>query len=179
MQRSTRRLFLLRLRDLALAGAALGLPRLAGAAAKTPVKTISAGDVAALRLLCKRLLPLQRLGERSYDSVVKTLQVQAGSNPELARQLVEGSAQFRRRFGRGWRNAKAPVMADYLRSIETTPFFKALYNATLFTLINHPTVWAVTGYEGESFSKGGYRRRGFNDLDWLPEPPDTVMGPVT
>ena len=26
------------------------------------------------------------------------------------------------------------------------------------------------GYEGPSFDKGGYLHRGFNDLDWLPEP---------
>ena len=179
MRRSTRRLFLLRLRDLALAGATLSLPRIVDAAtANSAVKAISAGNLAALRLLCKRLLPLRGIGERSYDSVVKTLQVQAGSNPELARQLVEGSAQFRRRFGRGWRNAKAPAVTEYLRSIETTPYFKAMYGATLFTMITHPAVWAATGYGGESFSKGGYLKRGFNDLAWLPEPPDAVVGPV-
>ena len=28
----------------------------------------------------------------------------------------------------------------------------------------------MLGYEGTSFDKGGYVNRGFNDLDWLPEP---------
>ncbi len=31
-------------------------------------------------------------------------------------------------------------------------------------------VWTVLGYEGPSFDKGGYLHRGFDDLDWLPEP---------
>ena len=30
--------------------------------------------------------------------------------------------------------------------------------------------WQLVGYEGPSFDKGGYINRGFNDLDWLPDP---------
>lgn len=31
-------------------------------------------------------------------------------------------------------------------------------------------VWTVLGCEGESSDKGGYVDRGFDDLDWLPDP---------
>ena len=31
-------------------------------------------------------------------------------------------------------------------------------------------MWDLLGYEGYSSDKGGYINRGFNDLDWLPEP---------
>lgn len=175
MRRSNRRLFLLRLRDLTLAGAFLGLPSLAAA---VPAKALGASDIAVLRLLCRRLLPLRGSGDRPYDAVIAALRVEAGGNPEIARLLGEGCAQMRKRFGRGWRNARAPALADYLQILVATPFFKTLHGATLFTLINHPAVWAATGYEGESFSKGGYLGRGFNDLNWLPEPPASVMGPA-
>jgi hypothetical protein len=30
--------------------------------------------------------------------------------------------------------------------------------------------WELVGYEGPSFGKGGYLERGFDDLDWLPDP---------
>ena len=30
--------------------------------------------------------------------------------------------------------------------------------------------WELVGYAGPSFDKGGYLHRGFNDLDWLPDP---------
>jgi len=40
----------------------------------------------------------------------------------------------------------------------------------VLTLYNLPEVWEALGYEGASFDKGGYLTRGFNDLDWLPEP---------
>ena len=31
-------------------------------------------------------------------------------------------------------------------------------------------MWQLIGYEGPSFDQGGYVTRGFDDLDWLPDP---------
>ncbi len=39
-------------------------------------------------------------------------------------------------------------------------------------------MWKVFGYEGEAFSQGGYLHRGFNDLNWLPEPPEEASPKV-
>ena len=35
---------------------------------------------------------------------------------------------------------------------------------------NQKALWPKFGYEGSSFEHGGYLHRGFNDLDWLPDP---------
>ncbi|KAA1397761.1 hypothetical protein [Aeromicrobium ginsengisoli] len=37
-------------------------------------------------------------------------------------------------------------------------------------LYARPATWALTGFEGPSTDLGGYVCRGFDDLDWLPEP---------
>ena len=43
-----------------------------------------------------------------------------------------------------------------------------------------PSCGQALGYEGSSFEQGGYLHRGFNDLDWLPEPRVTLYeGPAT
>jgi hypothetical protein len=57
-----------------------------------------------------------------------------------------------------------------LKSMENTDFFKLVKGTTVTTLYDDPEVWTVLGYEGPSFDKGGYIHRGFNDLDWLPDP---------
>lgn len=49
-------------------------------------------------------------------------------------------------------------------------FFGFIRRTTVLNFYDDPEVWEVFGYEGESFSKGGYLHRGFDDLDWLPEP---------
>ena len=64
-------------------------------------------------------------------------------------------------------------------------FFGFIRRTTVLNFYDDPEVWDIFGYEGESFSKGGYLHRGFNDLDWLPEPrieeseePLTEFGPL-
>ena len=64
-----------------------------------------------------------------------------------------------------------PVVAtSYLERIEKTPFFAVVQSSGLVALYNNHEVWKKLGYEGPSFDLGGYLNRGFNDLDWLPEP---------
>jgi hypothetical protein len=57
-----------------------------------------------------------------------------------------------------------------LKAIERTEFFTFVRGNTVLTLYNLPEVWEALGYEGASVEKGGYLTRGFDDLDWLPEP---------
>jgi hypothetical protein len=38
------------------------------------------------------------------------------------------------------------------------------------TLYDDREVWKLLGYEVDSFAKGGWIDRGFDDLDWLPAP---------
>jgi hypothetical protein len=54
-----------------------------------------------------------------------------------------------------------------LTQIEGTPFFQAIRGGLVVSLYNQKEIWPIFGYEGESFSKGGYIKRGFNDIVWL------------
>lgn len=57
-----------------------------------------------------------------------------------------------------------------LRGIQDAPFFVDLLGVAGVAFYDDREVWDLLGYEGPSFDKGGYLERGFNDLDWLPEP---------
>lgn len=57
-----------------------------------------------------------------------------------------------------------------LRAIDRQPFFRQIHSTTVVALYDDREVWSLLGYEGSSFDKGGYLDRGFNDLDWLPDP---------
>ena len=57
-----------------------------------------------------------------------------------------------------------------LKRIADLEFFGFIRRTVVLNLYDDPEVYAALGYEGESFSKGGYLNRGFNDLTWLPEP---------
>ena len=57
-----------------------------------------------------------------------------------------------------------------LTEVAETPFFSLVHSTTVVALYDDHEVWDLLGYEGASFDKGGYLHRGFDDLDWLPDP---------
>lgn len=57
-----------------------------------------------------------------------------------------------------------------LKRISDLQFFAFIRRTVVLNFYDDPEVHTALGYEGESFSKGGYINRGFNDLSWLPEP---------
>ena len=65
-----------------------------------------------------------------------------------------------------------------LEAIQADPFFQTIRFKTIAVFYNNPLVWQAFGYEGESFDDGGYIERGFDDLGWLPDPPDDASPPV-
>ena len=56
---------------------------------------------------------------------------------------------------------------DILRGMEESVFFQTIRGGLVTGLYNQKAVWPLFGYEGESYSKGGYIDRGFNDINWI------------
>ena len=54
-----------------------------------------------------------------------------------------------------------------LRSMEDTDFFQQIRSGLVTGLYNQKAIWPIFGYEGESYSQGGYINRGFDDINWL------------
>ena len=86
------------------------------------------------------------------------------------RELIEsGIADLDKRAGAGgyrtlgWEEERVAV----LEQIEATPFFQAVRGGLVVGLYNQKEIWPLFGYEGESYSKGGYIDRGFDDIEWL------------
>jgi len=101
--------------------------------------------------------------ERTTDDVINKGNSDAGKMIMMRdglRDLADASFQ-----GLSFKNA-----TSYLKSIEGSAFFNHVRGTSVVTLYNDKEVWDILGYEGASFDKGGYINRGFNDLDWLPEP---------
>ena len=63
----------------------------------------------------------------------------------------------------GWERDRV----DILRGMEDSAFFQQVRGGLVTGLYNQKAVWPLFGYEGESYSKGGYIDRGFDDITWL------------
>jgi hypothetical protein len=61
-----------------------------------------------------------------------------------------------------------------LKRIETTPQFFFVQRLAIRYFYDDVEIWTAFGYQGASVHLGGYVKRGFDDLDWLPPLPDDL-----
>lgn len=122
---------------------------------------------ATLVTMARDIYPHDRLGDRFYavvamahDTADAAPGIEAGVATLDALAVGAGHPSYAET---GWEIDRVAL----LRQIEATPFFQGIRGGMMISLYNNPDVWPHFGYEGESYSEGGYLDRGFNDIDWL------------
>lgn len=97
---------------------------------------------------------------KGYDTPETAPAIEAGIAALNAAAQGKGYASY---LGVGWERDRV----DLLRAMEGSAFFQVIRGGLVTGLYNQKAVWPLFGYEGESFSKGGYIERGFDDIAWL------------
>jgi hypothetical protein len=121
--------------------------------------------------MLRAMFPHERVPDGPYERTRDALLADAAASPRLAGLLAQGARDLDQTAGRPFAELSQDEATALLLRIEASPFFLAVKGKAVTTLYNDPELWRVLGYEGPSFALGGYLNRGFNDLDWLPEPP--------
>ena len=124
-------------------------------------------DKELLMKMVRTLYPHDRFPDGPYIRTTEDVINKGNSSPENAVMLQEGIDQLK---SANFSKLNFQESTDYLASMGRTAFFEHVRGTTTVTLYNDKETWELLGYEGYSFDKGGYINRGFNDLDWLPEP---------
>jgi hypothetical protein len=155
----------------ASSGAALVAPNAARAMTLT---MLDAHESETLLVMSRQIFPHPALGDMYYEKVVIDLDQKAAANAATAAQLKDGVAGLDKAMGIAWIALSPGNQLAVLTTIQTTPFFQTIRGTAIVSLYNNPLVWRYFGYEGASFPYGGYIRRGFNDIAWLPKPPDAA-----
>jgi hypothetical protein len=137
------------------------------AAWATELTAIDPQSFATLVQMARDIYPHDQVPDEYY-----VLAVKGYDTPETAPAIEAGiaglnaAAQGRGYAGYldiGWERDRV----DLLRSIEHSPFFQQIRGGLVTGLYNQKAVWPIFGYEGESYSQGGYIDRGFDDINWL------------
>ncbi|MGB1876631.1 MAG: hypothetical protein ACPHGY_06870 [Rhodospirillaceae bacterium] len=127
------------------------------------------GQTAVLLRLVKDIFPHDALSDEPYLAVVEQL-ASAAADPDFLQLLREGMSSLDGAGEGDWIDRIEADRIAALKEMETTPFFITVRVSALFGLYGNPAIWSTFGYEGASYEQGGYLFRGFDDLDWLPEP---------
>ena len=97
---------------------------------------------------------------KGYDTAEQAEMVEAGVAALDAAARGQGHPSY---LGALWEAERVAI----LKTVEQSEFFQTIRAGLVTGLYNQKEVWPLFGYEGESFSHGGYIDRGFNDIDWL------------
>ncbi|WP_295046370.1 Twin-arginine translocation pathway signal [uncultured Paracoccus sp.] len=151
----------------ALAVAGPGFIAAPDAAWAVEVTAIGEHQMATLLQMARDIYPHDRVGDRFYAVAVKSYdtaeQKQLVTDGIAALDAAAKQAGFDSYLAAGWEDERVAI----LRGIQDTAFFQTVRGGLVTGLYNQKDVWPIFGYEGESFSQGGYIDRGFDDIDWL------------
>lgn len=131
------------------------------------VTVITPHEMATLLQMARDIYPHDKVADefyavaiKGYDSADARDAVAAGVAEVDAAAVAAGHADY---LSIGWEEDRVAV----LQKIEGSGFFQTVRGGLVTGLYNQKAVWPIFGYEGESFSQGGYIERGFNDITWL------------
>lgn len=130
-------------------------------------KALKPETLATLVRMARDIYPHDRLSDdfyvnavKGYDTAEQAEAIEAGIAGLNAAAQGQGHADY---ASIGWEEQRTAV----LRSIEKSAFFQQIRGGLVTGLYNQKEVWPLFGYEGESYSQGGYINRGFDDINWL------------
>jgi hypothetical protein len=138
------------------------------------LKTLSKSEGLVLMRMGRTLYPHAKLPDAVYALLAKDLDAAAAGDAATARQLSEGIAALNQATGGDFTKASEARRLAAVKAIEGTPFFNTVRGKCITSLYDNDMAYAVFGYPGASFDKGGYITRGFQDLKWLPAPDEAA-----
>lgn len=119
----------------------------------------------AMLRMARLLYPHDAISNEIYAEVLDRA---IARNPAFAEWLRNAEKALDAQQPQRWADLDEKRQIAAMRAIEHKDFFAAIRATVQVNLYNHPAVWALLGYEGPSFAKGGYINRGAGVIDWLP-----------
>jgi hypothetical protein len=130
--------------------------------------TLGSRAMAAITAAARAMYPHDALPDGVYARVGEKLAGAAREDPAAARTIRDGVSALN--GARPFAELPADEQLKVLQGIEGSDFFELVRSTAVVEVYSDERTWQLIGYEGPSFDKGGYINRGFNDLDWLPDP---------
>ena len=138
------------------------------------LKQLTTGEGQTLIAVGRVLYPHKKLPDAVYALLAKDLDGNAAALPVVR----DGIAALDKAAGGSFIKEPAAKKLALVKAIEGTPFFNTVRGQCITSLYNNDMAFAVFGYPGASWDKGGYLTRGFQDLKWLRAPSAEASPPA-
>jgi hypothetical protein len=137
------------------------------------VATTGAEDrtaLSALTAMVRAMFPHPSFPDGPYERCARSILDSAAEDLRFRTQMEQGLRDLDVLGGAPFARLDDAARLALLRGISASEFFEGVRSRVITSLYDDREVWALLGYEGPSYDKGGYADRGFADLDWLPDP---------
>jgi hypothetical protein len=124
--------------------------------------------MATITAAARTMYPHDALSDDVYARVAEKLAEAAREDSGAARTIEDGVSALN--GGGPFAELSGDEQLETLRGIEGSDFFELVRSTAVVEIYSDQRTWQLVGYEGPSFDQGGYINRGFDDLDWLPDP---------
>ena len=135
------------------------------------LKTLTTAEGQTLMAMGRVLYPHKKLPDAVYALLAKDLDGKADAPMRAGIKALDEAA------GGSFIKAPAAKKLALVTAIEGTPFFNTVRGQCVTSLYDNDMAYAVFGYPGSAWEKGGYITRGFQDLKWLPAPSKEASPP--
>ena len=134
------------------------------------LNVLSENEAGKILKVTRGIFPHDTLDDAVYALVVKDIDAAAVKDSNVATLMREGLKELDRLASGDWASLDYLARENLVIKMAGTDFFEKIRGTSVVSLYNNEMAWAHFGYEGASYDKGGYFDRGFQDLDWLPDP---------
>jgi hypothetical protein len=124
--------------------------------------------LATITAAARTMYPHDALPDDVYARVAEKLADAARGDSGTAETIEEGVSALN--AGGPFPALPASEKLEAVKCIEGSDFFELVRSTAVVEVYSDQRAWQAFGYEGPSFDQGGYIERGFDDLDWLPDP---------
>ena len=160
----------------AMVAAGVGLTATSPGAWGLALTSLDAHQGKTLLKVARHVFPHDTLDDVYYAGVVQSLDGKAAANADVAAALADGVKTLDSATAVPWVELSDGYRLDILEGAGQALLHTVKGDAVV-SLYNNPLVWRHFGYEGPSAQHGGYITRGFDDLNWLPDPDEQASPP--
>jgi len=122
----------------------------------------------SLAHFARLLFPHQRLADEVYAGVMGDILRSFAADPASADLLDTAQAALDAQQETSWFDLDEADQVTAICNIQGEAYFATIVGAVRSAFYNDPAVWRRIDYPGSSKEFGGYKDRGFDDIEWLP-----------
>ena len=129
----------------------------------------SSTDGSTLARFGRLLFPHDGLADKVYAEVMDNVLTALAANPASADVLATAEEALNSQQEQAWFDLDETAQIAAIENIQGEAYLAAIVGTLRGAFYYHPAVWSHINYPGSSKEHGGYKFRGFDDIDWLPE----------